>query len=83
MYKLPYFTEQNEEVVFDFMQKNSFAIITGCNQAFPVATHVPLDVKKEGGKIIFTGHMMKNTDHHKAFSQSELAFLFTFSGSYH
>jgi len=71
MYKLPYFTEQNEEVVFDFMQKNSFAIITGCNQAFPVATHVPLDVKKEGGKIIFTGHMMKNTDHHKAFSQSE------------
>ena len=71
MYKLPYFTEQNEEVVFDFMQKNSFAIITGCNQVFPVATHVPLDVKKEGGKIIFTGHMMKNTDHHKAFSQSE------------
>jgi len=71
MYKLPYFTEENEEVVFDFMQKNSFAIITGCNQAFPVATHVPLDVKKEGGKIIFTGHMMKNTDHHKAFSQSE------------
>ena len=71
MYKLPYFTEENEEVVFDFMQKNSFAIITGCNQVFPVATHVPLDVKKEGGKIIFTGHMMKNTDHHKAFSQSE------------
>ena len=71
MYKLPYFTEENEEVVFDFMQKNSFAIITGCNQVFPVATHVPLDVKKEGGKIILTGHMMKNTDHHKAFSQSE------------
>lgn len=71
MYKLPYFTEENEEVVFDFMQKNSFAIITGCNQVFPVATHVPLDVKKKGDKIIFTGHMMKNTDHHKAFSQSE------------
>ena len=71
MYKLPYFTEENEEAVFDFMQKNSFAIIIGCNQVFPVATHVPLDVKKEGGKIIFTGHMMKNTDHHKAFSQSE------------
>ena len=71
MYKLPYFTEENEEVVFDFMQKNSFAIITGYNEIFPVATHVPLDVKKEGGKIILTGHMMKNTDHHKAFSQNE------------
>jgi transcriptional regulator len=71
MYKLPYFTEGNEEAVFDFMQKNSFAIIAGINEHFPVATHVPLDIKKEGDKIIFTGHMMKNTDHHKAFSQNE------------
>lgn len=71
MYKLPYFTEENEEAVFDFMQNNSFAIITGWNGLFPVATHVPLDIKKEDGKLIFTGHMMKNTDHHKAFLQSE------------
>ena len=67
MYKLPHFTEENEEAVFDFMQKNSFAIITGINGNVPVATHVPLDIKRDGGKIIFTGHMMKNTDHHKAF----------------
>ena len=71
MYKLPYFTEENDEAVFDFIQKNSFAIITGVNEHFPVATHVPLDIKKDGDKIIFTGHMMKNTDHHKAFSQNE------------
>jgi len=71
MYKLPYFTEENEEAVFDFMQKNSFAIITGINENFPVATHVPLDIKKDGHKIILTGHMMKNTDHHKAFLQNE------------
>ena len=50
MYKLPYFTEENEEAVFDFMQKNSFAIITGYDGNFPVATHVPLDVKKKGNK---------------------------------
>ena len=71
MYKLPYFTEENEEVVFDFMQKNSFAIIAGINEYAPVATHVPLDIKKADDKIIFTGHMMKYTDHHKAFSQNE------------
>jgi transcriptional regulator len=71
MYKLPYFTEENQEAVFDFMQKNSFAIITGINEKIPVATHVPLNIKKDGDKIIFTGHMMKNTDHHKAFSQNE------------
>lgn len=71
MYKLPYFTEEDEDVVFDFMNRNSFAIIAGYDGNFPVATHVPLDIKKEKGKMIFTGHMMKNTDHHKAFSQNE------------
>lgn len=53
------------------MNKNSFAVITGYDGNFPVATHVPLDIKKEDKKIILTGHMMKNTDHHKAFSQNE------------
>lgn len=71
MYKLPYFTEENEETVFEYMQKNSFAIITGINENIPVATHVPLHIKKDGDQIIFTGHMMKNTDHHKAFLQNE------------
>ncbi len=71
MYKLPYFTEENEERVFDFMNKNSFAIITGYDGNFPVATHVPIDIKKQEGQIILTGHMMKNTDHHKAFLRNE------------
>ena len=71
MYKLPYFTEENEDAVFDFMHKNSFAIVTGILEDKPVATHVPLDIKRDGGAIIFTGHMMKNTDHYKAFSQNE------------
>lgn len=71
MYKLPYFTEQNDKVVFDFMRKNSFAILTGYDGNFPVATHVPLDVQREGEKIVCTGHMMRNTDHHRAFSQNE------------
>lgn len=72
MYKLPYFTEENEELVFEFMQKNSFAILTGFDGNFPVATHVPLDIKKNANnRFVFTGHMMKNTDHHKALSQND------------
>ena len=79
MYKLPYFTEENEERVFNFMQKHSFAIITGFDGDFPVATHVPLDISEKDGKIILTGHMMKNTDHHKAFVKNE-NILVIFSG---
>ena len=67
MYKLQYFHEDNQEIVLEFMQKYSFAMLTGFDEIYPVATHVPLDVKVKNDKIIFTGHMMKNTDHHKAF----------------
>ena len=79
MYKFPYFTEPDEGKVFDFMQKNSFAIITGILNNVPVATHVPLEIKKIDGKLVFTGHIMKGTDHYKAFSENEKV-LVIFSG---
>src|SRR5664279_767579 len=71
MYKLPHFSEQDEELVFEFIEKNPFAIIAGCAAGMAVATHVPLDITRENGKIICTGHMMKNTDHHRAFAENE------------
>ena len=71
MYNRPHFTENNEENVFEFMEKNSFALITGYDGNAPVATHVPLDIKKDKSRTTLTGHMMKNTDHHKAFIQNE------------
>jgi transcriptional regulator len=71
MYKLPYFTESDEEKVFKFLQKNPFAIITGIYNNFPVATHVPLEIKKGKDKIILTGHIMRETDHYKAFLENE------------
>ncbi len=71
MYNLPHFTEENEKLVFEFMQKNSFVNIVGYAGDYPVATHVPVDIKKKEKKIILTGHIMKQTTHHKAFEQNE------------
>lgn len=71
MYKLKYFTEEDNEKVIAFMEENSFALITGMGDEYPVATQVPLDIKIENDKIFLTGHMMKNTDHHKAFLKNE------------
>ncbi len=71
MYNLPHFTEANEEVVFDFMRKNSFVNIVGYDGEYPVATHVPVSIKKVDGKIILIGHVMKHTSHYKAFAQNE------------
>ncbi len=71
MYKLPYYTEDNEEKLLQFMQANSFAILTGISDRYPVATHVPLTIDVQQDKIICTGHIMKNTDHHRAFIKNE------------
>ncbi len=79
MYKFPYFTEPDEEKVFELMQKTTFSLITGIYNNFPVATHVPLEVKSHNGKIILTGHIMKETDHYKAFLENENV-LVIFSG---
>ncbi len=72
MYKLPYFTEEDQEKVIGFMKENSFAVVTGFGDEYPVASHLPLAVEIKGdGKIFLSGHLMKNTDHHKAFEKNE------------
>jgi transcriptional regulator len=71
MYKLKYFTEEDSEKVIAFMKKYSFATLTGIGDEYPVATHVPLDIKHIDDKLVFTGHIMKSSDHHKAFVKNE------------
>lgn len=70
MYSIPYYVEPDAEVVLSFMKEYPFAIVTGFGDIFPVASHLPLNIEEVEGKLIFTGHMMKNTDHHKAFLQN-------------
>ena len=71
MYDLPYFKEEDQEVVLQFMREHPFAFLTGANQENkPVATQVPLFIDEKDGKLFLTGHIMRNTDHHKAFEQN-------------
>ena len=70
MYKIPYFTETDPAVVLAFMKEYSFAVVTGYGEQYPVASHLPLDIVEKDGTFFFTGHLMKNTDHHKAFLQN-------------
>ena len=76
MYKFAHFTEKDREKLIAFMQKNSFATITGFGEMYPVATQIPLEViVAADGKITFSGHLMKNTDHHKAFVKNQKVLL--------
>jgi transcriptional regulator len=71
MYKFPYYTEQDEKKVIAFMKENTFAMITGFGEKYPVTTQIPLEVELKENKIFLHGHIMRKTDHHKAFEKNE------------
>lgn len=72
MYNFPYHKAKNEADIKDFISRYPFAFITGVDaQNKPVATQVPVFLEEENGKKILRAHIMKNTDHHKAFIHNE------------
>jgi transcriptional regulator len=80
MYNLPYFKEKDKETVIHFIHNHPFAFLTGCNmENKPVATQIPMFIEEREGKLFLTGHMMKQTDHHKAFEKNDNA-LVVFTG---
>jgi transcriptional regulator len=71
MYNIPYFKEDNQEEVLEFIQKQPFALVAGCSINYkPVATQLPLLLEKKNEKSFMYGHLMKATDHHKAFMEN-------------
>ena len=82
MYNLPYFKENDPEVVKEFIRQHPFAFLTGCStDNKPVVTQIPVFIDEKGGDLFLSGHMMKNTDHHKAFVQNPNV-LAVFSGAH-
>lgn len=71
MYNLSYFKEKDGETVLQFMRQYPFIFLTGCDKdSKPVATQVPVFIDEKEEKLFLTGHMMRQTDHHKAFEQN-------------
>jgi len=72
MYDLPHHKEKNHQEVIQFMKDHPFVFITGSDSANkPVATQIPVFIDEKDGKYFLTGHIMRNTDHHKAFEQNK------------
>ncbi len=82
MYDLPEYKEKNGKVIKEFIDRHPFAFVSGCDPGNkPVATQVPVFIEEHDGKKILRGHMMKNTDHHKAFLYNENV-LVVFTGDH-
>jgi len=71
MYHFDYYTEKDPQKIIEFLRENSFALITGMGETYPVATQIPLKVVETGdGKIRLRGHIMRKTDHHLVFEKN-------------
>jgi len=84
MYSLPYFKEEDKEEVLRFMYAHPFITLCGSTKdGRPVATQVPVLMKESDGKLTLEAHVMRNTDHHKAFQENPLVLaLFTGAHTY-
>lgn len=72
MYNLPYYKEHDAQIIQKFIDEHPFAFLSGCDsENKPVATQVPVFMEETDGRKIMRGHIMKNTDHHKAFMHNE------------
>jgi transcriptional regulator len=70
MYNLPYFKETDSEKIRQFMQQHPFAMLISSAGNMPVATQVPLLMEQRASQLFLKGHIMRNTDHHKALEQN-------------
>ncbi len=82
MYNLPEFKEKEAAAVLQFVKEHPFAFLCGSDAANkPVATQIPVFIDEIDGKLFLSGHMMRNTDHHKAFLQNNKV-LVVFNGAH-
>lgn len=76
MYSFSYFKENDQRTVLEFIEKYPFAFLTGSFlSGAQVATQVPVLLEEHNGELYLTGHIMRHTDHHKAFAENPNALL--------
>ncbi|HMQ48423.1 MAG TPA: FMN-binding negative transcriptional regulator [Saprospiraceae bacterium] len=80
MYHFSYFKEKDQQVLLQFLQEHPFAFLTGSDASGKqVATQIPILVEERDGDLYLQGHIMRKTDHHKAFLENPQA-LAVFTG---
>lgn len=80
MYHFPYFKEKNSQKVLQLIADYPLGFLTGSFlNGKQVATQVPMLIEEKNGELFLQCHIMKNTDHHKAFYENNEV-LAVFSG---
>lgn len=80
MYIPKYFKITNFDEIWEFIQKNSFGTIVTSNQGKPIATHLPLELHKQGDDYYITGHMANANPQWKTFEDDNATALVMYQG---
>lgn len=76
MYNFSYFKETDQKAILDLMEAYPFAMLTGSFlSGLQVATQLPILLEERDGELYLQGHIMRNTDHHKALVENANALL--------
>lgn len=71
MYNFSYFKEKDKQRIIDFIEDNPFAFLTGSFlSGKQVATQIPVLMEERNGELFLQGHIMRKTDHHRAFMEN-------------
>ena len=80
MYHFSYFKEHDQQVILQLLADYPLAFVTGSfANGMQTATQIPMLYKVRAGTLYVQGHIMRNTDHHKAFIENPNA-LVVFTG---
>ena len=80
MYQFSYFKEKDKQVILEFIENHPFGFLTGSFlSGGQVATQIPILLEVKNDELYLQGHIMKKTDHHKAFIENPNA-LVVFTG---
>lgn len=84
MYNFSYFKENDSKTLCEFIDRYPLALLTGSFlSGQQVATQIPLLLVERNGVMFLQGHVMKNTDHYKAFlGNPEVLSVFTGPNAY-
>jgi transcriptional regulator len=76
MYIPPYYKENDEKKLIEFMEAHNFALVTSCSNNRPLATHLPFIIEKREDKIYLVSHMARANPQWQTFENNEILTVF-------
>lgn len=71
------FCEDDQDALVAFMTRHSFAVVVSVADSLPVATHLPLSLRREGGELFLRGHFAKANPRWQQLEAGETLVIFS------